>query len=153
MKTSYPITHLANAFGKLLVCTIVLLLSFAASADEKPKGISEAPTNTAVLAGRYYCGDGLGYNVSLVLKDGGDYTAQWNGCLGKYGEAAGKWKLVETRIVLTPSDEKDMMKGHLKTRDVLKFKGDWIFVRADDRAFYDKHGVTRYSCFQPEDKK
>jgi len=45
------------------------------------------------------------------------------------------------------------MKGHLKTLDILKFKGAWVFVPADDRDFYGKWGVTRYSCFQKQEKK
>ena len=32
--------------------------------------------------------------------------------------------------------------------DVLKFKGDWIFVRADWPDYYNEHGVTDVSCFQ-----
>jgi hypothetical protein len=55
--------------------------------------------------------------------------------------------------VLTPKKEAGMMQGHLRTLDVLKYKGSWIFVRADDKDFYDKHGVSRYSCFQKRDQK
>lgn len=31
---------------------------------------------------------------------------------------------------------------------MLKFKGDWIFVRADWPDYYNEHGVTDVSCFQ-----
>jgi len=45
------------------------------------------------------------------------------------------------------------MKGHLKTLDVLKYKDGWIFVRADDRDFYERNGVSRFSCLQKRDQK
>ena len=40
------------------------------------------------------------------------------------------------------------MKQEPKAFDVLKFKGDWIFVRADWPDYYNEHGVTEVSCFQ-----
>jgi hypothetical protein len=134
---------------------ITVLSLFIASAcvlaGEIEKGEPAAPPNAKAVAGSYYCGDGLGYNVTLSLKENGEYSAEWHGCVGKYGDALGSWKLTDKRIVLTPKEEKDMMKGHLKTLDVLKYKGSWILVRADNRDFYDKHGVSSYSCFQKRD--
>ena len=35
-------------------------------------------------AGEYYCGDGLGVNVSLLLAPGAGYVFEWHGCLGLY---------------------------------------------------------------------
>src|SRR5262245_52926145 len=125
-------------------CTVAILsLSIAvacALAGDNEKGEPAAPPAAKAVVGSYYCGDGLGYNVTLTLKEAGTYSAEWHGCLGKYGDASGSWKLSDKRIVLTPKKERDIMKGHLKTFDVLKYKGGWIFVRADDREFYDKHG-------------
>jgi len=40
------------------------------------------------------------------------------------------------------------MKQEPKAFDVLRFKGDWIFVRADWPDYYNEHGVTDVSCFQ-----
>ena len=37
-----------------------------------------------------------------------------------------------------------------KVFDVLKFKGDWIFVRADWPDYYNQRGVTDVSCFQKQ---
>ena len=142
MKTRRRLTGLAMI---LLIADGHCLTSLAAEIE---KGVPEAPPNAAAVAGRYYCGDGLGYNVTLTLKTNGSYSAEWHGCLGKYGDAAGAWKLSNKRIVLAPSKESEIMKGHLKKLDVLKFKGDWIFVRAGDRDLYDKYGIHRYSCFQ-----
>src|SRR5438876_7837296 len=96
-------------------------------AGEIEKGVTGAQPNAKAVAGSYYCGDGLGYNVTLTLKDDGTYAGEWHGCLGKYGDASGSWKLSDKRLVLTPKKETDMMKGHLKALDVLKYKGGWIF--------------------------
>ncbi|MBI2437640.1 MAG: hypothetical protein HYV36_02345 [Lentisphaerae bacterium] len=135
-------------------CVVLMLgLCVAFAGDEKEKGTPEAPPNAKAIAGSYYRGDGTGYNIYLILKADGKYTAEWHGCLGKYGEASGKWSLNDKSITLKPSKEDGMMKGHLKTLHVLKLKGQWIFVPADDREFYDKWGVSRYSCFQKQDKK
>ena len=114
------------------------------------KGVAERPADAKVLAGRYYCGDGTGYNVHLTLTPGGAYTAEWHGCLGTYGEAAGDWKLTDRLVVFTPSKETDMMRGHLRGLEVLKFQGRWILLATNqsDRETYDKWGVSTYSCFQ-----
>jgi len=128
-------------------------LLFASGAEKKDKGTPEAPPNAKAVVGSYYRGDGTGYNICLTLKENGKYTAERHGCLGKYGEASGHWTLSDKRIAFKPAKEKDMMKGHLKSLDVLKFKGQWILVPSDDREFYDKYGVSRYSCFQKIEKK
>jgi hypothetical protein len=114
------------------------------------KGVSERPADAKTLAGRYYRGDGTGYNIYLALNPDGTYEAEWRGCLGTYGEAAGDWKLEGTQIVFTPSKETDMMRSHLRGLDVLKFQGHWIFLSTEknDREFYDKWGVSTHSCFQ-----
>jgi hypothetical protein len=140
--------------SRSIVALVSLLFAVAcALAGDIEKGEPAVPTNTMAVAGSYYCGDGTGYNVTLTLKKDGSYSAEWHGCLGKYGDASGSWKLSDKRIVLTPKKEAGMMQGHLRTLDVLKYKGSWIFVRADDKDFYDKHGVSRYSCFQKRDQK
>ena len=139
---------------RIILANIGLFLAVGhALAGEIEKGVPEAPPNTKAVAGSYYCGDGKGYNVTLTLKSDDTYFGEWHGCLGNYGEASGTWKLSDKQIVLTPKKEKNMMEGHLKTLDVMKYKDGWIFVRADDRDFYDKHGVSRYSCFQRREQK
>ena len=119
--------------------------------DYKPqKGVAGCPSDAKGLAGGYYTGDGTGYNVYLTLNAKGTYTAEWLGCLGTYGEASGDWKLTNTQVVFNPSKETDMMRGHLRRLDVLKFQGHWILLSSDkdDREFYDKLGVCAGSCFQ-----
>src|SRR6185369_642253 len=108
---------------RIILATIALLTSFGqVLAGEIEKGIPTAPPNAKAVAGTYYSGDGLGYNVTLTLKDDGTYSGEWHGCLGKYGDASGNWELSGKSIALTPKKETDMMKGHLKTLDVLKYK-------------------------------
>lgn len=135
-----------------VVGCLVLMFANAASfgADEKKKGIPEAPTSAETVSGSYYRGDGLGYNVSLTLKENGDYAAEWHGCLGKYGVGSGTWQLTDKRISFAPTKEEGMMEGHLQSLDVMKFKGDWILVPTEkrDREFYDKWGISGFSCFQ-----
>lgn len=137
----------------LLTASLLFGLITASGAEEKEKGTPEAPPNAKAVAGDYYRGDGTGYNIYLTLVANGTYTAKWRGCLGEYGTASGSWTVADKRIVFKPVKEKDMMKGHLKSLDVLRYKGQWIFVPSEDRDFYDKHGVSRYSCFQKQEKK
>ena len=137
----------------LALSCLVFRPSCFAGVGEKEKGAPEAPKNAKSISGEYYRGDGTGYNIYLTLKENGEYAAKWRGCLGEYGTASGKWRLNDKTIVLSPTKEERMMQGHLKKLDVLKFNGNWIFVPSDDREFYDKHGVSRYSCFQKSDEK
>src|SRR2546423_13368242 len=120
----------------LAIAVGILFLSLGAilapCAEEPEKGTPEARANAKAVAGNYYRGDGTGYNIYLTLKEKGKYMAEWHGCLGKYGEAAGQWTLADKRITLKPTKEKDMMEGHLKSLDVLKFKREWTFFSSDD---------------------
>ena len=92
--------------------------------------------------------------MSLNLKEDGKYTSEWHGCLGKYGEASGTWSFKDKRITFTPAKEEELMKGYLWSLDVLKFKGDWILVPTEkgEREWYDKNGVSRFSCFQKQER-
>ena len=141
-------------FTSAICCFSILAGAVVWAAEEKEKGTPEAPSSGKAIAGTYYRGNGLSYNISLTLKDDGKYAAEWRGCLGKYGEASGKWSLNDKRITFTPSKEEGMMKGHLRNLAVIKFKADWILVPTDkrDREIYDKRGVYRYSCFQKKEK-
>jgi len=74
------------------VSLVALLFGVCVSiaGEEKEKGTPEAPSSAKAVAGDYYRGDGTGYNIYLTLKENGKYTAEWHGCLGKYGEASGQ---------------------------------------------------------------
>jgi len=148
MKTHYRI-------AAEVACIVIFVTAFRGlAAEEKGKGTPAAPPDAKAVAGSYYRGDGLGYNITLTLDQDGEYTADWRGCLGNYGVASGKWSLSGKRIILAPSYEEGLMKGHLKSLDVLKYEGDWILLPTDkrERAFYEERGVTRYSCFQKRER-
>ena len=119
-------------------------------AAEIQKGVPETPSGAAAVTGTYICHDGNAYRVVLTLNSNGTYWAKGSSCLKNKGDASGTgtWKLPERRIVLMPSKEDGWMKEEPKVFDVLKFKGDWIFVRADWPDYYNTHGVTDVSCFQ-----
>jgi len=160
-------------FTVVVVAVAVVLRSAAAFAAENSqkseavtskaaaeKGTPEAPANTQAIAGAYYRGNGLSYNLELMLGPGGEYTAKWDSCLYKPGKASGTWKLSDRRIVFAPAMEGEMLRGRLESLDVLKFEGEWILVPVADageegnagRKFhdtlYEKEGVTPLSCFQ-----
>src|SRR4051812_26428078 len=94
--------------------------------------VCTAANETAAVAVRWYCGDGLGYNIYLELRPTGTYEATWHGCFGKYGTAKGKWREEAAQIVLTPSEEKDMMKGHLTTLLIITVKGETKLLRKEE---------------------
>jgi hypothetical protein len=121
-------------------------------AVQTEKGVRETPSGAAAAAVTYCCRDGNAYRVILTLNSNGSYWGKGSGCLKNKGDASGTgtWKLTERRLVLTPSQEAGWMKKEHKVFDVLKFKGDWIFVRADWPDYYNRHGVTDVSCFQKQ---
>ena len=139
---------------RMLLGAVVLALTLAATlvhGAKVEKGEPEAPANAALIAGTYRCHDGCGaYDVTLTFKADGTYSAKGTSCLRNKGAAsgAGGWKLTGNRIVLIPSQETEWMKTEPKTFNVLRFKGDWILVRADWPDYYNEHGVTDGSCFQ-----
>lgn len=135
-----------------LSCLVFKQNGFAGP-GEKEKGTPEAPKDAKSVAGDYYRGDGTGFNIYLTLNENGEYAAKWRGCLGEYGTASGTWKLVDKSIVLSPIKEAVSGQWDLRKLEVLKFKDGWILVQSNDRSFYDKYGVDRYSCFQKSDKK
>jgi hypothetical protein len=104
-------------------------------------------------AGKYICYDGNFYRVVLTLNSNDTYWANDSSCLKNKGAAsgAGTWKLTERRIILAPSKEDGWMNKEPKVFDVLKFKRDLIFVRADWPDYYNEHGVTDVSCFQRQE--
>jgi hypothetical protein len=81
------------------------------------------------------------------LAAGGTYKAEWHGCLGTYGTASGTWLVDGERIVLSPSSETDMMKGHLRELHIVKQDGQFVFVPDLHDDYYRKYGPDRYSAF------
>jgi hypothetical protein len=140
--------------GRILVGAALALVMVGVflplRAAEVQKGTPETPSSPAAVSGSFICHDGMAYRVVLTLNTNGTYWARGSSCLKNKGDASGTgtWKLSERRIVLTPSKEDGWMKEEPKAFDVFKFRGDWIFVRADWPDYYNEHGVTDVSCFQ-----
>ena len=124
------------------VCSLLAACATSMSAS--------APIPASRLAGKWYRGDGLGYNVTLTLNRDSSYDAVWTGCLGTYGTARGTWRLNASQITLTPTEEKDTMRNHLLTLDVLPDKRGYILVPPEDRKNLQKWGSeSSYWCFKP----
>ena len=136
----------------MLILFAAAMVAIAGSPYDTVSGVSVASNATAdVLAGTYYTGDGLGYNLHLTLAANGAFNCTWQGCLGVYGTATGAWTVAGSQIVLKPTKETDMLKDRpLRVLDVLVRSNQYIFVKADDNGFFLKHGPSEYSCFQRE---
>ena len=145
-----PIAGAVRVFVGVALALFLGGVSLHLRAAEVQKGTPETPSSAASVAGTYCCHDGNAYRVVLTLHSNGTYWAKGSSCLKNKGNASGTgtWRLAERRIVFTPSQEDGWMKQEPKVFDVLKFKGDWILVRADWPDYYNEHGVTDVSCFQ-----
>lgn len=109
-------------------------------------GSAAAQTHApASLAGDYDWGDGLGYNISLELREPDEYRATWRGCLGEYGTARGKWRVSGAVLRFSPCEETGKMKGHLRQARVTR-QGRQIKVasEADDVRTLGPDGKSRY---------
>ena len=134
---------------------LILLLGGAIASTHGAPGNQLQPT-AKQLAGSYYCGDGLGYNVTINFDDAGTYTASWHGCLGEYGTAKGTWAVAGKLITLKPIAETGMMKGHLRQLNIVRKKGGFVFVPDLKDDYYRKYGADDYSAFHkqiPKPKK
>lgn len=89
-------------------------------------------TSPDQLVGRYYGGDGLGYNIWIQLDADGSYSADWHGCLGVYGEARGQWKAEGDQVVFLPGQENELLVGHLRTATTVQHGGRLGLVRPED---------------------
>jgi hypothetical protein len=134
--------------------TILSLLFAAFTASGAPTAPAPQQQPTAKqLTGSYYRGDGLGYNVTVELKDAGDYTAAWHGCLGEYGTGKGSWSVAGTIITLKPTAETGAMKGHLRQLHIVRKDDAFIFVPNLKNDYYRKYGPDAFSAFHKQKPK
>ena len=111
---------------------------------------SSAPVSTEQLVGKWYRGDGTGYNVVLTLNRDLSYNAVWFSDGGILGDARGSWKFTRTKLILLLSEEKHMKHIHLRTLDVLPNKQGVVLVAPEDRKLFDKWGAeSSLYCFTP----
>ena len=124
---------------------LMLLVSHPFCAVAELAGAQQA--SAAELAGRYYRGDGTGYNVTIVLDESGGYRATWIGCLGEYGTAKGSWSVSGSLVALSPDFESGMMKGHLQVLHIVAKDDVQVLVPDLDDDYYKKYGADKYSAF------
>lgn len=85
---------------------------------------------TVSLVGTYAFGDGLGMNISVVLKPDGRFDSEWLGCMGSYGKASGRWQLHGSQIQFVPAYERGMLKNFFRVATAMSRSGQIGFVRA-----------------------
>jgi hypothetical protein len=124
--------------------------------QQPPTQRKEAAPNAAKVAGTYYSGDGLGFNCDLTLKADGTYTAESYACMGKSGDASGKWHVSGNALALSPGKETGIMKRFTKTLDIVERNGDVVFVEPYKRQLFkkssEKYGFQPLWCFQRTDE-
>jgi hypothetical protein len=103
------------------------------------------------LAGEYSVRDGLGYNLTLALREGGAFDCTWAGCLGVYGTASGDWS-VDSRGVNLVAKKSD---GTLKDRPlsplrVASFHGHYLLVKESQLHLLEHGAPSRFFCFHKE---
>lgn len=136
------------------VCILQLLGTISLFGCKSRSASPLAQTQTALVSsvsGSYYRGDGLGYNISLDLKPDGHYDAVWHGCLGRYGSSHGRWSTDGAAVNFMPGNETGMLTDHLRSLTIVRADDSMVLVLTDpeDRKFYEKYGISRYSCYQP----
>lgn len=112
---------------KFTFLLLVLLLGLAGCAMD-----ATVRSATAELPGTYYSGDGLGLNVTVVLKPDGTYVSDWWGCLGGYDQSSGTWTARAERIIFSPADENDPRAGYLTQATTIQYAGRLGFARDQD---------------------
>lgn len=50
-------------------------------------------------AGTYYCGDGLGVNLTMTLSPNGEFAFRWTGCMGIYDRNMGTFSIGEDGVM------------------------------------------------------
>lgn len=122
--------------------TGLAVLIACAESSETAVAQSIAP---ASLEGSYYWGEGLGYNIALDLRGSGEYRATWDGCLGEYGTAEGRWGLSGRVLHFKPSKETGKMKGHLRSARVTHTRPKVVIALEDEGArTLGPDGMSKY---------
>jgi hypothetical protein len=100
------------------------------------------------LTGKYYQGDGLGWNLYLTLSPTGGYEIAETGCLGEYGRAHGNWTLYDNTLMLHEAGDADKDFIYPRFYEVLVHGNDPVFLSDITRSYFRDYGVDRFSCFQ-----
>jgi hypothetical protein len=107
------------------------------AADKTPLATDDAATGEvpAELVGKYYQGDGLGFNLRLTLAKDGNFDCRWTGCLGDYGKCSGKWWKKDERLVLRTKSKEGMFEDRpLADHEVAKHEGKTVLKPINDKS-------------------
>jgi hypothetical protein len=103
------------------------------------------------LAGEYFVGDGLGYNLHLVLDKGGQFDCTWGGCLGVSGKASGDWAVDKKGVTCSPVKSEGMLKDRPLGRvRIVTFRDRYLLLQEGDRGLFEKYGPKGWYCFHKE---
>jgi len=98
----------AILFLALLACLGGLGISIAGA--DRPVQAPSPSSGLDEIAGSYYQGDGLGFNLSLEITASGTFTYEWRGCLGIYDQAQGRVTRSGDEIVLVAGGDKPVVR-------------------------------------------
>jgi hypothetical protein len=139
---------------RFLVVLLVGAIAFSMTIGVGLAQFKAAPIDPKLkaLSGKYYEGDGLGYNLSLDLEPDGTYSAEWHGCMGLYGSASGTWSIADSHLTFEPRVEDDMMEGHLRKLDIVNVGDNTVLLDKNDWELFRVYGVSRGTCFQRRER-
>ena len=110
-----------------LICTLVLALGFSVFATAKDEPTAEA------IAGSYLQRlDFADRNITLILQQDGHYEATYVTMMMVVGKAKGSWTTKDGNLILTPSEEKNGLKGFLTTLRIRRVDDDFAFLREEE---------------------
>ncbi|UNP28859.1 hypothetical protein [Lysobacter gummosus] len=109
-----------------------LILSCALLALTACASFPNAPVAKQDVVGSYYSGNGLGKAVSLDLKADGSYAGSWDSCMGVFGSAHGRWRLVGDVVEFTSLGEDGEFTNYLSQARTLRHDGKVGFARRED---------------------
>ena len=135
-------------FGFLLI-----IVGAVRSNQESKTPVPKTPPEVLKsFSGDYSIGDGMGYNLSLDLHRDGTFHCEWHGCLGKYGDADGRWGVKNNTLIFQPDNESGIFQGrdHLKKADIVDYKGHHVFVLDHYRDWYKQHGPSHFCCLHTQ---
>ena len=132
-------------------CVLMLCSSQQGGAAEslpKPQSLHVPVRQVDVrkLPGTYYH-----FQTRLTINSDGTYVADLHGCRGLYGEAAGKWRLSASTLILSPLKETGTM-SRITVLDVLERGDSEVVFVAPERHGSLKSGVRPSTCFMRIDK-
>ena len=91
-----------------------------------------SPIPAKRLVGKWYSGT-TGSIVFLTLNRDSTYEADREGCMGPLSFTRGNWKLSQTTLTLTPTEETGMLHGDIPSLDVLRYKRGYALVPPKNR--------------------